>query len=83
MALEAGLASAASPKSRPHTPQEKAQRTRRVSLSPVLSIVDTEGLESFELEDIRLLERTDRDPNPRYEVPTEVEGPQTLKNQVQ
>ena len=82
-ALAAGLAAAASPNSRPHTPKERAQRTRRVTLSPVLSILDTEGVESFELEDIRLLERSGRDPSPKYETPTEVEAAQALQNQVQ
>ena len=43
------LAAAASPNSRPHTPKERAQRTRRVTLSPVLSILDTEGVESLSL----------------------------------
>ena len=77
------LAAAASPNSRPHTPKERAQRTRRVNLSPVLSILDTEGVERFELEDIRLLERSGRDPSPKYETPTEVEAAQALQNKVE
>ena len=58
-------------------------RTKHVNLSPVLSILDTEGVERFELEDIRLLERSGRDPSPKYETPTEVEAAQALQNKVE
>merc|ERR1712089_8944 len=54
-------ASPSSPNPRPHTPKDTATRTRRVSLSPILSTLDTEGIEKFELEDIIILERSGRD----------------------
>ena len=81
-ALKEGLAPAASPGSRPHTPPEKALRTRRVTLSPVLAFVDEEGLESFELEHLRALQKTDGGPTTQHEAPTQVEGPEIIKNQV-
>ena len=77
------LEAAASPNSRPHTPKERAQRTRRVEVSPVLSILDTEGVERFELEDIRLLERSKRASGFKYEVATETEAAQALQNKTQ
>ena len=79
----AAAASPSSPNSRPHTPKDTAQRTRRVNLSPILSILDTEGFERFELEDIRLLERSGRDSSSKYETPTEMEAAQALKNKLE
>ena len=76
------LQAAASPSSRPHTPRETAQRTRRVEVSPVLSILDPEGVERFELEDICLLERSKRASGFKYEVATETEATQALQNKV-
>ena len=79
----AAAASPSSPNSRPHTPKDTAQRTRRVNLSPILSILDTEGVERFELEDIRLLERSGRDSSAKYETPTKMEAAQALKNKLE
>ena len=53
------------------------------NLSPILSFLDTEGVERFELEDIRLLERSGRDSSKKYEDPTEMEAAKALKNELQ
>ena len=77
------LQAAASPSSRPHTHRGTTQRTQRIQVSPVLSILDTDDVETFELEDIRLLERSKRTTGFRYEVVTETEAAQALKNKVE
>ena len=77
------LQAAASPSSGPHTHRGTAQRTQRIQVSPVLSILDTDNVERFELEDIRLLERSKRTTSFRYEVATEAEAAQALQNQVE
>ena len=76
------LQAAASPSSRPHTHRGTTQRTRRIQVSPVLSMLDTDNVERFELEDIRLLERSKRTTGFRYEVVTETEAAQALQNKV-
>ena len=42
-----------------------------------------EGVKRFELEDIRLLERSGSVSSAKYETPTEMEAAQALKNKLQ
>ena len=42
------------------THQGTTLRTRRIQVSHILSLLDTDNVETFELEDIRLLERSKR-----------------------
>ncbi len=73
---------ACSPSSRPHTHRGTTQRTRRIQVSPVISLLDTDNGEMFELEDIRLLERSKRTTSFRYEVFTQNEAAKALQDQV-
>ena len=69
-ALQRGL----QPSSRPSTHRGMTQRTRCIQVSPVISLLDTDNVEMFELEDIRLLERSKRTTSFRYEVFTQNEA---------
>ena len=81
MALTA-LQVAVSPSSGPHTHRGTTQRTRRIQVSPVISILDTDNVETFELEDIRLLERSKRTIGFRYEVFAQTEAAQALQDKI-
>ena len=76
------LQAAVSPRSRPHTHRGMTQRTRRIHVSPVISLLDTYNVETFELEDIRLLERSKRTTSFRYEVFTQNEAAKAFQDQV-
>ena len=76
------LQAAVSPSSRPHTHRGTTQRTRRIQVSPVISILDTDNVEMFELEDIRLLERSKRTTGFRYEVFAQTEAAQALQDKI-
>ena len=43
-------------------------RARRVQVSPIISLLDTDNLETFELEDIRILERAKRNLSFKHEI---------------
>ena len=73
---------AISPSSRPHTHRGMTQRTRRIQVSPVISLLDTDNVETFELEDIRLLERSKRTTGFRYEVFTQNEAAKALQDKI-
>ena len=73
---------AISPSSRPHTHRGTTQRTRCIQVSPVISLLDTDNVETFELEDIRLLERSKRTTGFRYEVFAQTEAAKALQDKI-
>ena len=75
------LHSGRQPNPGPSIHQGTTPRTRRIQVSPVISLLDTDNVETFELEDIQLLERSKRNTSFKNEIFTK-EVAQALQDQV-
>ena len=62
--------------------QGTTSRTRRIQVSPVISLLDTDNIETFELEDIQLLEKSKRTTSFKNEVFTK-EAAQALQEPIE